>query len=63
MDYIVAGPCEVAGVPPGGTVSQQVLQEASANIDALLVGGHLKPAPVPETPEVPKAKTTGKAAS
>jgi hypothetical protein len=43
-EWVVAGPCTVAGVAPGGTVSRKVLDAASANIDALLTGGHLKPA-------------------
>jgi hypothetical protein len=40
--FKVVGPCKVAGVEPGGTVSRQALEEAGANIDALL-GVHLKP--------------------
>lgn len=54
MDYIVSGPCEVAGVAPGGTVSQTTLEGLSANIPALIEGGHLKPAPAPADLKKPK---------
>lgn len=47
MDYIVSGPVEVAGVAPGGTVSQATLDGLAANVPALIEGGHLKPAPAP----------------
>lgn len=42
MEYRVVGPCEVDGVPPGGTVTHEQLEAAGANIDALL-GFHLEP--------------------
>jgi hypothetical protein len=42
--WVVSGPCTVAGVPPGGTVSRELLDQWSANIDALVIGGHLTPA-------------------
>ena len=48
--YKVVGPCEVAGVVPGGTVSQQQLDEARALVEPLL-GVHLQ-----EIPEAPAAK-------
>ena len=59
MEYRVIGQCRVAGVEPGGTVSQEALEEAGANIDALL-GPHLEeirdePAP---TAKPKTAKTT-----
>ena len=42
--WAVIGPCTVAGVAPGGTVSRAALEAAGANIDALIEGGHLGPA-------------------
>lgn len=36
MEYRVIGPCTVAGVRPGGTVSHEVLEAQGANIPALL---------------------------
>jgi hypothetical protein len=60
--YIVSGPCEVAGVAPGGTVSREVLDGLAANVPALIEGGHLKPAPKAEQPATlvkGKAKDAG----
>jgi hypothetical protein len=53
--WVVSGGCTVAGVAPGGTVSRDALEKAGANIDALLVGGHLKAAEAAEQAEADKA--------
>jgi len=41
MQYKIVGPCTVAGVRPGGTVSHDALVEQGANVKALL-GYHLQ---------------------
>lgn len=53
MKYKVIGPCPVCDVEPGGTVSQEQLEEAGALIE-FLVGIHLEEITTP-------AKTTKKA--
>ena len=47
--YRVIGPCEVAGVPPGGVVTNDALEKAGA-IVAPLIGVHLE-----EQAEEPRA--------
>lgn len=49
--YKVIGPCPVADVEPGGTVSQEALDAARAQVEFLL-GVHLE-----EIAETPTAKT------
>lgn len=39
--FKVVGPCTVAGVPPGDEVTESVLEQWNANVDALL-GVHLE---------------------
>lgn len=41
MDYIVTGPFRVAGVEPGGTVTNEQLE--GADINHLVDAGHLVP--------------------
>lgn len=53
--YKVIGPCEVAGVAPGGTVTHAALEKAHANVEALL-GAHLEP--VPDEPRATLKKPT-----
>lgn len=40
--FKVVGPCRVAGVAPGDTVTEDTLNEWNANIEAL-IGVHLEP--------------------
>ena len=59
--YRVIGGCEVAGVQNGSEVSQETLDEAGANVHALLVGGHLEELPAPsETKPTGKTSAGGK---
>ncbi|WP_157251123.1 hypothetical protein [Nonomuraea typhae] len=38
--YRVIGPCEVAGVQPGGVITEF---PAGVNVEALIQGGHIEP--------------------
>lgn len=38
--FKVVGPCTVAGVPPGGTVTEETLEKWGAHVEPLL-GAHL----------------------
>ncbi|MFI0481740.1 hypothetical protein [Actinomadura sp. 9N215] len=55
--YRVIGPCEVAGVAPGGTVTSDALEKAGAIVEPLL-GVHLEEQH--DEPRAPLKKTAAK---
>jgi hypothetical protein len=56
--FKVVGQCTVAGVAPGDTVTEDVLNEWGANIDALL-GAHLEEEGGSKSGTTAKAKEEG----
>lgn len=46
MEYTVIGEAPVAGVPPGGVVTDEALSAAGARVE-FLIGSHLEPLPEP----------------
>ena len=62
--YKVIGPCEVAGVSPGGTVTVEQLEKAGATNIPALIGVHLEQvADEPVAEAKPEEKAAPKKAS
>lgn len=63
MTFTIVGSRSVAGVEPGGELTEEQIEAAGGSVSHLIASGHIAPTGVASEPEAPVVKASKKAAS